>query len=228
MTNEMVKNEVGYVKMGSAMLPCDATINTDSTFDSPLTAKLGETVYYLRVWYDYIEGGERIVTTVRGIGKGKVSRISYATGCAVCLYAKEEGKETDFGAVQELFFHSLEEAMVVANRVNDYAKNHPEGDKDWYETYKALFTPEYPYMLCFPVKPQDIWQVEEDGTCHVANRVIVELTKEYAEVTYQGHDFKSYYDDRKLLECLKSSWMGQKAYEIKPVLPKGQNMVIVE
>lgn len=78
------------------------------------------------------------------------------------------------------------------------------------------------------MKPQDIWQVEEDGTCHVANRVIAKLTNEDMDVTYQGHDFKSYYDDRKLLECLKSSWMGQKAYEIKPVLPKGQNMVVVE
>lgn len=199
---------------------------TNSTFDTPLTAKLGETVYYLRTRFDFIEEGERTVTTVRGIGKGEVSEITHATGCEVCLAAKEEGKETSFGGVQELFFHSLEEAMVVANRVNEYAKNHPEGDINWYKTYKTLFTPKYPYMLCFPVKPQSVWQIQIDGTCHVAYRVIAEITKEKADVSYQGHDLVSYYNGKKVLTSLK--WTGQKAYEIKPILPKDQNIVIVE
>lgn len=231
MAEKLVKQETGFTRIGDALIPCDATLNGDSSFDTPLIAKLGDTVFYFETHFDFDKGPEgdyiQLYVDVNKIKKGTVKKISYATGCGVCLYVQSEGDgERKEGRVQELFFHSYEEAVNVANKVNEYSFSHPYWEGDWYEIYKELFTPAYPHMLCFPVKPQEAWMVEPDGTRHIANRVVVWLTESKADVQYYGHDEKSYVDDRKLIEGIDSDWMGEETYRIIPRLQEHE--VIIE
>ena len=44
---KMVEEKTGMVRIGDAVIPCDTTPNTSKNFDTPLIAKLGETVFYL-------------------------------------------------------------------------------------------------------------------------------------------------------------------------------------
>ncbi len=236
MNNQLItvpeEKATGFVRLGDAILPCNATINTDSTFDRPLVATVGEEVYYLNQKFQLDDYGTvALYVKKEKIEKCKVIRIDYATDCSTCFKALTEHGET-VGGVQELFFRSLEEAMEVADRVNAYSASHTrwegkdcDGDS-WYEIYKRLFKAKYPYVLQFPVKPQQAWLIEQDGTAHIANRVIAYIGEQEASIQYQGRDVKSWEQGEKMMELIHSDWMGDESYRIVPVLSK--HPVIIE
>jgi len=226
-----VEKATGFIQLGNAIIPCNATINTDPSFDSSLVATVGEEVYYLNPnWQLDDYGLVALQVEMAKIEKCKVIKIDYATGCSTCFKALTEHAEV-VGGVQELFFRSLEEAMEVANRVNAYSASHTRWEaKDcsgdsWYEIYMKLFKAKYPYVLQFPVKPQQAWLIEEDGTAHIANRVIAYISEQEVSIEYQGRNVKSWEQGKKIMELINSDWMGDEAYRIVPVLSKHQSII---
>lgn len=161
------------------------------------------------------------------IEKCKVIGVDYATGCSICFKALTEHGEK-VGAVQELFFRSLEKAVEMADRVNAYSFSYTRWEAidyssdGWYEIYMRLFKAKYPYVLQFPVKPQQAWLTEQDGTAHIANRVIAYIGEQEVSIQYQGRDVKLWEQGEKFMELINSDWMGDEAYRIVPVLSEHQ------
>lgn len=216
---KMVKEETGMVRLGDAIIPCNATPNASQTFDTPLIANLGETVFYLNPEFKLLEDDEVALSASAGnIIRGTVCKIDYATGCATCLMIKADDSGEKYGAVQELFFRSFEEAAEVVAKVNEYTGIHPVWKGDWYEIYKGLFQPTYHYTLKFPLVPlqsQKVWQ--RDGKHYIIPyRVIAEIEKGKTHITYQGKDTKpEYLYGRRVVGTFKPDYSTE--YEIVPV-----------
>lgn len=200
--NELVEKKTGVVRLGNGVvLPCDATINTDDTFDTELMATIGETMYLLLPKaYEEIPCDDGFGTTLGKmiidetcIYKVVISRIVYATGCGLCLDGITENGDKK-GAVQELFYRTYDEALQGIDTINQFYLKNPKGD--WISDCKEYISFPYQYMLTFPLKPQDI--LLEDNMHYVANRVIAYIYPDYATVEYQGHDDASYKNGREV------------------------------
>lgn len=197
--NNIVEKKTGVVRLGNGVgIPCDATINTDATFDAKLVATIGETMYYLKPnWiFDMKDWNKPVPMQFdeNSIKKVKICKIAHATGCAICLDGiTEDGQKV--GGIQELFFTTYEEARQAVTSINQfYEKNSP--DADWENDYSKCVTYKYRYMLTFPVKPQDI--LLEDNEHYIANRVIAYIYPNYADVKYQGHDDETYMNGKEV------------------------------
>ena len=215
---KMVKEKRGMVRVGEAVIPCDTTPNTSKTFDTPLIANLGETVFYLKPEFKLLDGnGEALSASTGKIIRGTVCEIDCATYCATCLHIKADDSGEKYGAVQELFFHSFEEASEVVAKVNEYTDIHPIWEGDWYEIYKGLFQPSYPYTLKFPLVPLQTQKVWKRGGWHyiIPNRVIADIKEDEVRIEYQGKDTKpDYFNERKIVGVIKSNYSTE--YEIVP------------
>lgn len=214
---KVVDENMGMVRIGNAVIPCDTTPNTIKTFDAPLVAKLGETVFYLQPEFKNLQdnGDFEMWGSTSSVIKGTICRIDCATGCATCLDMQIEGSEEKVGAVQELFFRSLEEAAEVVAKVNEYTKANSIWRGDWYEIYKGLFQPSYPYTLKFPLGPLQTQKICKRGKRHyiIPNRVIAEIEEGEARIQYQGKDTKpEYISGRKVVGMFMASYFNE--YEI--------------
>lgn len=194
--NDVVEQKTGFTRLSNgACIPVNATMNTDSTFNTKLMATIGDTMFlvlpkaYERVKGDGFEYLGRMIVDESCIKEVIICKISYATGCGVILsgITKEGMKET---ASQELFYMNYEEAVNGIEAINCYYNEKPNGD------WIAECRNKYHYELQFPVKPQDI--LIEDNHHYVANRIIVNISQNDAEVTYQGHDDESYEDGKEI------------------------------
>lgn len=216
---KMVEEKVGMVRLGDAVLPCDTTPNTSKTFDTPLIANLGETVFYLNPEFKFLDNDEEAVrASSDNIIRGTVCKIDCATGCATCLKIKADDSGEEHGAVQELFFHSFEEAAEVAIKVNQYTEAHSSWRGAWYEIYKRLFQPVYRYTLKFPLVPMQTQKVWKRGGWHyiIPNRVIADIEEEETHIQYQGKDTKpEYIYGRQIVGTFKPNYSTK--YEIVPV-----------
>ena len=200
--NKLLEKKTGVVRLGNGViLPCDATINIDNTFDTELMATIGETMYLLLPKaYEQIpcDDGfgtvlEKMIIDETCIYKVVIFRITYATGCGLILHGiTEDGDKKR--AVQELFYRTYDEALQGIDTINQFYLKNPKGD--WISDCKGYVSFPYQYMLTFPLKPQDI--LLEDNMHYVANRVIVDICSDYATVEYQGHDDESYKDGREV------------------------------
>ncbi len=218
---KMVNMENDIARVGKAMHHDDAMQNTSKTFDTPLVAKVGETVFYLNPKFIYLDDSGNCALRVwtGNIIRGTVYKIDCATECSTCLHIKADGSEDEYGAVQELFFHSFEEAAETAIKVNHYTDAHPiwEGG-DWYEIYKGLFQPHYHYTLRFPLTPLQTQKVWKRGGWHhiIPNRVIAYIEKENSYIEYQGKNTKPLYiHGRQLIETFKPNYSYE--YKIEPI-----------
>ncbi len=198
--NDIIEKKTGVIRLGNGFtLPCDATINTDSTFNTELIATIGETMYllipkgYEKIVDGCVEYLGKMILDETCIKKVTISRICYATGCGVILDGLTESGEKE-GAIQELFYSSHEEALNGIDTINQFYLQNPDGD--WIRDCKRYCNFNYQYMLTFPLKPQDI--LIEDNQHYVANRVIAYIYPDYATVEYQGHDDKSYENEREV------------------------------
>lgn len=214
---KVVEEKTGMVRLGEAIIPCNTTPNTNKTFNTQLIAKLGETVFYLKPEFKNLQnnGDFEMRVSTDSILKGIVYKISCATGCATCLDMQIEGSGEKVGGVQELFFRSFEEAAEVVAKVNKYTDTHPIWGGDWYEIYKELFQPSYPYTLKFPLVPLQTQKVWQRGEWHyiIPRRVIAEIEKEEARIQYQGKDTKpEYICGRQIVGTLKPNYSTE--YEI--------------
>lgn len=190
--NNVVEKKTGLTRLNNGIcIPVDATMNADATFNTKLVAAVGDTMFLVTPKdYETVVGDGysylgRMIVDESCIKEVIICKISYATGCGVCLtgITKEGVRET---AVQELFYTSYEEAVNGIKAIHCYYDENPTGD--WYDVCKIIA--KYPYELQFPVNPQDV--LLEDNHHYVANRIIVYISQDGAEVMYQGHDDESY------------------------------------
>ena len=133
--HELIEKKTGVVRLGNGVsLPCDATINTDETFDVELMDTIGETMYLL-LPKDYkeipCEDGfgttlGKMIIDETCIYKDVIVRISYATGCGVCLYGITENGDKKGGA-QELFNWTYDEALQGIDTINQFYLQNPRG-----------------------------------------------------------------------------------------------------
>lgn len=197
--NNVIEKKTGLIRLSNGRaIPCDATINTEETFNAKLVATVGEIMYYLEPnWtWDRNDWNKPVPLEVdeNSIKKVTICKVGHATGCALCLNGiTEDGREVK--GIQELFFTTYEDALQAVDSINQfYSTNSP--DVDWVKDYAKCVHFKYRYMLTFPLKPQDI--LLEDNKHYVANRVIAYIYPEYAEVTYQGHDDETYESGREV------------------------------
>lgn len=223
--NAVVEKKTGTLRLGNGItLPCDATLNTDDTFNTKLVAKVGETMYFLDPDYEMIDTGVgldigKIVVDESCIKKVVINYISYATNCGVVLRGIAENGE-EVGAVQELFFTTYEKAVEEIEIINEYYLQKPDGD--WIVDAKYYGNIQYRYMLQFPLKPQDI--ILEDEHHYVVNRVIADLYTDYVKVFYQGHDDETYEGGQEV--HTEHEYAGVKnKYEIVELVEKKQEVI---
>lgn len=220
--NDVTKKETGFARVGEMLIPCDTTVNTDDTFDTILTGKIGEKMYFLEPEFEYhdlCEPGKMIAIKSK-IQEVTVVQICYATGCGVTFNGITSSGE-EKGAVQELFFRSYEEASEAADKLNNYYVDN-EFSGDWLEDFKTAVGMNYWYMLQFPVKPQEILLVDDKH--YLANRVIAYIYEDYAMILYQGHDDETYTEDKKIVTQHEYSGI-KNEYKIVRLIPK-QNVII--
>lgn len=197
--DEIIEKKTGSLRLeNGAVILCDATLNISNTFNTELIATIGE-IKYLLLPADYekitdSEGNRRygrMIFDSTSIKRVRICKISYATGCRVCLCGvTEEGEELN--AIQELFYSSFEEAVQGVNTIEQYYSKYPEGD--WIADCKDYYNFKYPYMLTFPLKPQEI--ILEDKSHYVANRVVADIYPNHEIIEYQGHDDKTFYNGK--------------------------------
>ena len=109
--NKLLEKKTGVLRLSNGItFPCDATVNTDSTFNTELMATIGETMYLLlpRAYEKVIgkDGTEylgRMIVDKTCITRVTICKIAYATGCGVVLHGLTEKGEKK-SAVQELFY----------------------------------------------------------------------------------------------------------------------------
>lgn len=172
-------------------IPCDATVNMDASFNTPLIARLGETMYFVEPRWNFdFENPDKPVPTLvdeDSIHEVIVTKISHSTGCELVIYGIVISSPTVcHGGPQNLFFETYEEALKAVNAVNQFYENN-KPSKNWEDDWNACVTPpKYRYMLKFPVKPQDI--LLEDDKHYVANRVIAGIESGITSVRYQGYE----------------------------------------
>lgn len=99
------------------------------------------------------------------------------------------------GGVQECFFSTYEGAEKAVEAVNSFFEEN-DPNPEWMKDYLKCVTPEYRYMLKFPLKPGDI--LLEDEEHYVANRIVAKIGPDSSEVDYQGHDDRSYTSGREV------------------------------
>lgn len=197
----MEKINTGITRIGDAFVPCDTTRNTGKTFDTPLIADLGETVFFLNPQFEYVTDDysrvQLFVPYGSSIIKGVVSNINYASGCGVSFKVHNSAEDSLHkfsiaSGIQELFFRTSEEVQMVAKLVNQYSSTHSDWGKDWAETYKKLISPVYPYTLHFPICPQQTWRIVKGDSYRymIPNRVIANIFVHCADIRYQGMDSK--------------------------------------
>lgn len=194
--NPLLEKKTGILRLRTGVeLPCDATINTDNTFDKLMVATIGETMYYTSPTWEF-KGNNPvpILMDKNRIKEVKIIGIDYATNCALCLKGLTVEGEAVCG-VQELFFSTYESAEKAVEAVNRFFEEH-EPDPEWMKDYLKCVTPKYRYMLKFPLKPGDI--LLEDNGHYVANRVVVTIGPNSSKVDYQGHDDTSYKSGREV------------------------------
>lgn len=195
----MENNNIGITRIGKATLPCDITRNHSKTFDTPLVANLGETVFFLNPQFKYVTDEysrvQLLVPYGNPIINGVVSNITYATGCGVSFKVHSSVKDSIHkfsiaSGIQELFFRTSEEVQMAAKLVNQYSDTHSDWGKDWAETYRKLISPVYPYTLHFPICPQQTWRVKKGDSYRymIPNRVIANIFVHCADIRYQGMD----------------------------------------
>lgn len=197
---DVVEKKTGFTRLNDEVcIPIDATMNTDTTFNTKLMATIGDTMFlvrpkaYERVIKDGWEYLGRMLVDESCIKEVVICKISYATGCGVCLFGvTKEGVQES--AIQELFYTSYEEAVEGIKAINCYYNENVEGD--WIEECSKYSNFKYRYELQFPVKPQEV--LLEDNHHYIANRIIVFISKDNAEVMYQGHDDESYENGREV------------------------------
>lgn len=223
--NAVVEKKTGTLRLGNGIaFPCDATLNTDDTFNTKLVAKVGETMYFLEPDYEMIDTGVgvelgKMIVDETCIKKVVINYIGYATNCGVILRGVTENGEK-VGAVQELFFTTYEKAVEAIETINWYYLQKPNGD--WIEEAKYYGNIQYRYMLQFPLKPQDI--ILEDEHHYVVNRVVVDIYADQSKVYYQGHDDKSYEAGREV--HTEHEYAGVKnKYEIVKLVEKKQEVI---
>lgn len=223
--NAVVEKKTGILRLENGIaLPCDATLNTDDTFNTKLVAKVGETMYFLEPDYEMIDTGVgmdigRMIVDESFIKKVIINYIGYATNFGVVLRGVTENGEK-VGAVQELFFATYEKAVESIETINQYYFQNPDGD--WIEEAKYYGNIQYRYMLQFPLKPQDI--ILEDEHHYVVNRVVVDIYADQSKVCYQGHDDESYEAGREVYTEHEYAG-GKNKYEIVKFVEKKQEVI---
>lgn len=194
--HELLEKKTGILRLKNGVeLPCDATINTDNTFDTLMVATIGETMYYTSpTWNFKGNNAGPILMDKSRIKKVKIIGIDYATNCALCLKGITiEGEKV--GGVQECFFSTYEGAEKAVEAVNSFFEEN-DPNPEWMKDYLKCVTPEYRYMLKFPLKPGDI--LLEDEEHYVANRIVAKIGPDSSKVNYQGHDDISYISGREV------------------------------
>lgn len=223
--NDVVTKKTGFTRLSNgACIPVDATMNTDSTFNTELMAVIGDTMFLVMPKaYEMVEGDGcqylgRMIVDESCIKEVVICKIIYATGCGVVLsgMTMEGVKES---AIQELFYTSYEEAVNAIKSINSYYDENPNGD--WIAECKNYSDFKYHYELQFPVKPQDV--LLEDNYHYVANRIIVFISQDDVEVMYQGHDDESYENGKEVhseheYSGVKNSYQIVKLVEQKEVI----------
>lgn len=229
--NQVLEKKTGMVQVAKGIsLPCDATRNTDKTFNTKLTGTIGEVMYFLkpnREWRKETGCFGRLKLDEASIRKVIITRIVYATGCSTCLNGREileGGLGEKIGAVQVAFFQKREDAVKAVKSINDYYDTH-ETEGDWVEDFEKCVDVKYRYMLQFPVKPREI--LLEDNKHYVANRVIAFISSEDAEVMYQGHDDVSYEGEKEVHSMHEYSGV-RNQYEIVPLIEEKKQETIID
>lgn len=228
--NQVLEKKTGMVQVAKGiLLPCDATLNTDKTFNTKLTGTIGEVMYFLRPnweWNEETGTAKRMLVDETSIEKVIVTRISCATGCATCLHGRkilEKGLGEEYGAVQITFFQERKDAVKAVKAINTYYDTHEL--KDWAEEFERCVDVKYRYMLQFPVKPQDI--LLEDNAHYIANRVIAYIYPENAKISYQGHDDVSYEGEKEVHSMHEYSGV-RNQYEIVPLIEEKKQETIID
>lgn len=198
--NNAVKKKTGYTRLNNgAYIPVDATLNTDSTFNTKLMATIGDIMFLVlpKSYETFIEDGAsylgKMIVDESCIKKVIICKISYATGCDVVFTGITEKGEKE-SAIQELFYKSYKEAINGIKTINHYYNENPHGN--WIAECRNYSDFKYYYELQFPVKPQDV--LLEDNHHYVANRIIVFISPKDSQVMYQGHDDESYENGKEL------------------------------
>lgn len=216
---KVVRKGNGRTRISEAIIPCDTTPNTSKTFDTPLVAKLGETVFYLNPEFKLLNdaGDVTLYVATENIIKGTVCKIDCATDCNTCITIKADTDGNGYDALQELFFRSFEEAAEVARKVNEYTDAHLIWKGDWYKIYKGLFQPTYSYTLKFPIAPQQLQKVWQRGGWHyiIPKRVVAFIEKDKVRIDYEGRDTKpEYFEGRLIIRPFKVYYSWE--YKIVP------------
>lgn len=218
---EIIEKKTGVVRLSEEIaIPCDATINTDDTFNAPIVATPGEIMYFLNPNWDYFNEPAPMIVDEESIKKVTIIEVIHATNCALCLEAITSECEIVSG-IQELFFTEHEEALKAVHSIQKFfTQNNPS--ENWREDYDKCVTPNYRYMLKFPVKPQDI--LLEDSKHYVANRIIAFIKIDNAEVMYQGHDDESYENEKEVHTQHEYSGV-KKQYEIVKLVEQKEQII---
>ncbi|MCI8273107.1 MAG: hypothetical protein HFJ55_03380 [Clostridia bacterium] len=191
---------------------------TDKTFDTPLVARLGETVFFLNLEFKLLYDNKEILTaSAHRIIKGTVCEIDCATDCSTRIHIRADDSGKIYGGVQELFFHSFKDAEKVATEVNRYTEAHLIWEGDWYEIYKGLFQASYLYTLKFPLHPLQVQKVWKEGGWHyiIPKRVIANIGNGETHIKYLSNDTKlEYMFGRPVLKLFEVDYSNK--YEIVP------------
>lgn len=220
-----LEKKTGVLRLGEGVsIPCDATINTDITFNQKLVATIGERMYHLRPDWDFSTEPVKMIVDESMIKEVEICKIDYATNCGVCLTGITTKGEKRC-SIQELFFTSYEEAVKAVRDLQEYYLSHKSG-MDWVDDYMKVVKVNYRYMLQFPVKPQDPLFVKDKY--YVANRVVAFIYPDYAQVEYQGHDDQTYEDGKEVHTAHEYSGV-RNEYEIVRLLEqKEQQKEIID
>ena len=224
--NEVVEKKTGVLRLEEGTcFPCDATLNTEETFDEELTGTIGETMYYLEseCEWDFKSGTlVKMLFDESKIKKVLIFRIAQATNCSTVLFGKVVGEDDEFvSGVQELFFKEYAEAAEAVKKLKQFYAEYDLGE-DWLEDYKKCIAVRYRYLLKFPVKPQDV--ILEDESHYVANKVVADIRTDRVEILYIGHDDISYEAGREVHTTHEFSGV-QSQYEIVQLLEKKQTII---
>ena len=70
--HELLEKKTGILRLKNGVeLPCDATINTDNTFDTLMVATIGETMYYTSPTWNFKENNAGPIL----MDKGRIKKV---------------------------------------------------------------------------------------------------------------------------------------------------------
>lgn len=179
--------------------PQDTNAKSTKTLEIPLTATLGETVYFPAPQQRLVDGDTSSLKLFcmgsQFFNRGIVTNIK-TYGSELWFEIRSEHDLNSAlpiaSGVQEIFFRSFTEAEKAAELINQYSKTHKDWGKGWYETYLKLINPVYPYTLQLPAYPGQIWFVERPNVSHfvLIDGVYANISKKIIDIRYCGNTSK--------------------------------------